>query len=335
MCGKEVTIKIEAIPMPCGDFFIMEYEGRSGAKHVLVLDMGTQAAYREKGREALRRYEAIDLCVLSHIHDDHIGGALKYVDDVRGGLYVPEIKQWWFNAQRVFTPIQESKASEPISVIQANRIAMYLSNHYDGKGWRNEIKRGEMFDFDGLKIYVLSPAEAKLYAAAPYHEDEQNVIPIAVSQNDYTIKVNEFDMNSFVEDQSDYNIHSIALLLEYEGRRFLWMADAVPSVLIQSLRELGYSEENPVQCEYMTLSHHGSKGNTSLELLSLIRCNKYIITGNGMNTYNLPNKETLARFFHQFRGDVQLYATSLSWQLKKVFEEDGKYKIEEKSTFEM
>lgn len=335
MCGKEVTIKIEAIPMPYGDFFIVEYDGRSGAKHVLVLDMGTQAAYREKGREALRRYEAIDLCVLSHIHDDHIGGALKYVDDVRGGLSVPEIKQWWFNAKRVFSPIQESKSSEPISVVQANRIAGYLSNHYDGKGWRNDIKRGGIFDFDGLKIYVLSPNEVNLSDMMPCPKEEHIVESIGCKRNDYNSKVQDFDINAYEEDQNEYNKSSIALLLEYAGKRFLWMADAVPSVVVQSLRAIGCCEDNPMQCDYMTLSHHGSKGNTNLELLSLIRCNKFIVTGNGMNIYNLPNKETLARVIHQLGGDVQFYATSLSWQLKKVFDVDGEYKIEEKSTFEM
>lgn len=142
-------------------------------------------------------------------------------------------------------------------------------------------------------------------------------------------------MDVFEEDESDNNKHSFALLLDFRGRRFLWMADAVPSVVCQSLREIGYSEENPLACEYMTLSHHGSKKNTNMEILSLVRCNKFIVTGDGLNTYNLPNKETMARVVHQFGENVQFYATSLSWQLERVFEVDKGLKIEEKMTFVM
>ena len=326
---------IKAIPQTYGDFFILEFTGISGDEHAIVLDMGTRGVYMEYGRKELRKYKSIDLCVLSHIHDDHIGGTLKFIDDVYGGILVPEIKQWWFNARRVLAPMQESRASEPISVIQANRIAGYLSNHSDEMEWRNDIKRGDRFDFDGLMIYVLSPGEVKWLDIMPCMEEEHIVESIGGKRNDYNSKVREFDMSAYAEDQNEYNRSSIALLLEYEGKQFLWMADAVPSEVVQSLRELGYGEEDPVQCEYMTLSHHGSKGNTSMELLSLVSCNKFIVTGNGMNTYNLPDKETLARVIHQFGGDVQFYATSLSWQLEKVFEVDGEYKIEEKITFAM
>ena len=335
MCGKEMTVNITAIPMPYGDFFIVVYEGMSGAKHVVVLDMGTQAAYRETGREVLRQYEAIDLCVLSHIHDDHIGGALKYADDVNGGVQVPEIKQWWFNDRRVSKSSKDDSASEPISVKHANEIASYLSSHFDADSWRNEIKRGDIWNLDGLTIYVLSPDNVKYYDEIPCPDDDKATIPIAVSHNDYNVSIGDFDMDAFEENDNDNNKHSMALLLDFGGKRFLWMADTVPSVVCQSLREMGFSEEVPLECEYMTLAHHGSKGNTCLELLSLVRCDKFIVTGNGMNTYNLPNKETLARVIHQYGEQAQFYSTSLSWQLERVFDVDRRGHIKQKNTFVM
>ena len=96
------------------------------------------------------------------------------------------------------------------------------------------------------------------------------------------------------EDDSPANGSSIALLFEYAGRRLLLAGDAYPSVLVEGLRELGYSAQSPLELDALKLSHHGSRANTNNELLSMIRCDRYLISTNG-KTFNHPDKECLAR----------------------------------------
>ena len=126
-------MKIIAIPMPYGDSFVVEYGDSKGEKHVVVLDMGTMQSYMSVGRNILSQYDKLDLCVLSHIHDDHIGGALKYIDDMTGGLNVPHVRQWWFNANRVVNGADECNRFNKISVQHANKISSFLSVHCDEK----------------------------------------------------------------------------------------------------------------------------------------------------------------------------------------------------------
>lgn len=327
--------RIQAIPMSNGDFFVAKYEGVSGTEHVVVLDMGYQHAYFAAKRGALAKEETIDLVVLSHIHDDHIGGALQYVYNVSAREDEPRVREWWFNAQRVEATIAPKQDATLISVRKANDIAAYLSAKYDTEHWKNDIISGKRYDYDGMVVTVLSPQRRDLTDEAPYAEDEAVDIQLAPRISDYQLKVADFDLPKFAEDRKEEHLSCVALLLDFEGKRFLWMADALPSVVCETLREMGYSETNPLECEYMTLSHHGSKGNTSDELLSLLRCEQFVVTGDGNNSYKLPDKESLARVIRHYGEDVRFYATKMEWELAEVFKVDGKYSIEEKSEFEM
>lgn len=327
--------KIQAIPMNNGDFFVAKYEGMSGAEHVVVFDMGSQHAYFAAKRSVLAKEENIDLVVLSHIHDDHIGGALQYIYNVSACEEEPKITEWWFNVKRVGTKVAPIQEATLISVRNANDIAVYLSANYDTEHWKNDIVAGKRYDYDGLVVTVLSPRRRDLTDEAPYAEDESVDIQLSPRESDYAVKVVDFDLTKFAEDRKEEHERCIALLLDFEGKRFFWMADALPSAVCETLRELGYNEKNPLECEYTTLSHHGSKTNTSDELLSLIRCERFIITGDGNNSYKLPDKETLARVIRHYGDDVRFYATKMEWELAEVFKVDGKYSIEEKSEFEI
>lgn len=329
----ELNVNIQAIKMSNGDFFVVKYEGVSGARHVVLLDMGYQSAYFEAKKTALADVDEIDLCVLSHIHEDHIGGAQRYVNEVSEGEDEPIVKEWWFNAKRVTASVSSTKVGSRISPKQANEIAAYLTTNYDTMLWKNNIRAGQRYEYDGLAITVLSPKTAIECEDVPYGEDERVNVQLGRKVNDYDVAVKDFDVTKFTEDTKEEHRSCVALLLDFAEKRFLWMADALPSVVNESLRKLGYSKKKPLECEYMTLSHHGSKGNTSMELLSMIRCEKYIVTGDGANAYNLPDKETFARVIGHCGEDVQLYATVMDWELRDVFKVDGKYHIEEKSEY--
>src|SRR5690606_32615884 len=101
----------------------------------------------------------------------------------------------------------------------------------------------------------------------------------------------------FKEDTSVANGSSIAFIMEYEDKRFLFLADAHPSVVIEGLSNLGYNKCNPLNTELMKVSHHGSMYNTNIELLEIVKTNNYLISSNATK-HGLPNKRTLARIIN-------------------------------------
>lgn len=146
--------------------------------------------------------------------------------------------------------------------------------------------------------------------------------------NDYAISIEIFDLDSFDEDSSSFNASSVAMIIDCDGVRFFWTADARPSELIQGLRVLGYSEDNPLCCDYMSLPHHGSKGNLNLKLISLVKCYNFFVTANGYNKHNLPNKETLVRIIcnpsRDYNQLIRFYFPLTSNPLMGMFDVDGK-----------
>lgn len=148
-------------------------------------------------------------------------------------------------------------------------------------------------------------------------------------QNDYHFQLEEFNLDNWQEDLSIENGSSISLLLELGNKKTLWLADAFPSVVSRSLRTLGYSQENPIICDWVKVGHHGSSGNNSNELYELIDCNNYVITANGENKYNLPAKECIAHILRNRNRNpdshYNLYFTDDNSTLRSIFvNEDDK-----------
>ena len=71
----------------CGDAFHLRYKGESGKPCNILLDMGHSRTYTMvlKGiiSSLIKDSEKIDALFLSHIHDDHIGGARKFIKDIQ------------------------------------------------------------------------------------------------------------------------------------------------------------------------------------------------------------------------------------------------------------
>ena len=71
----------------CGDAFHLLYEGESGKHRNIFLDMGHPKTYTHILRTVISRLvvtsEQIDALFLSHIHDDHIGGASRFIKDIQ------------------------------------------------------------------------------------------------------------------------------------------------------------------------------------------------------------------------------------------------------------
>lgn len=91
------------------------------------------------------------------------------------------------------------------------------------------------------------------------------------------------------EDGSATNGSSIAFVLEIDRKKLLFLGDSHPSVILDSLRCI-YGEE-PLQFDFVKISHHGSYYNSNLALLNFIDAPKYCISTDGLGHH--PNLETL------------------------------------------
>lgn len=347
-------MKIFFYQAECGDAARISFTGNDNNKHNVFIDSGYESTYDHILYEEINKLhgkEPIDLWLVSHIHDDHIGGIISYLAAITRGEYKDIIQDWHYNSPRIDninnSISKTGNVSEIKSISQGDILYNYLKDN-------NKLKKFDITsqtnlpDVFGLKFFVLSPTVKKLdrlrkkYSVPGKRLEKNEMEDISDASRskgyDYNIKLEDFNLDLWKEDNSIENGSSISVLTDLNGKRVLWLADAHPTDVVKSLREMGYSEKNKIKCEWVKVTHHGSKGNNSNELYSLIQCENYLISGNAENKHYLPTKESLARIIRNNNRDLschyKLYFTYDNTTLRTLFVSDPE-SVFEKWNFEV
>lgn len=279
--------------------------------------------------------EKIDLLILTHFDDDHIGGILRWLNKDKDAFKM--IKKVWFNSGKEIAKMFDSKENKDLEIKivdgandfytspgQGIKFEKYLR---DNKLWEGRIiEQGEIHNLFGLNFKILSPNNEKLERLLKLYEKQKDYFTsgdeydFKTSIKDFIEEENHPDFK-FKEDTSVANGSSIAFIMEYNDKSYVFLADAHPSVVIEGLNKFGYNKNKPLNTELMKVSHHGSKFNNNKELLEIINTNNYLISSNATK-HGLPNKRTIARIIENNPNAVIYF----NYDLKDTvfFEQDWK-----------
>jgi beta-lactamase superfamily II metal-dependent hydrolase len=317
-------LKVNFLEANNGDCILISYEYDGSTKNILV-DSGVSKTYeykigrlKKEGRlkkvifDLQEKNQYIDLLIITHVDDDHIGGILKYFasNDYDSNL----IKKVWFNSGRLineyFQENLENQNEQELNEFDTTNTSINQGVTFESKidsTWDRRLIKSDIEEINeqGIKFKILSPNDEKLKKLLTKWEKEAaSSLTSLGTDYDKTIEyLTESD--EFKEDQSIHNGSSIAFILEILDKKMLFLGDAHPSTIIEKLIEDGISENNKLKLDFVKLSHHASKANTSYELLKLIDCKKFIVLTDG-SFHGLPNKVTFSRIFN-INDDSELY----------------------------
>jgi beta-lactamase superfamily II metal-dependent hydrolase len=304
-----------------GDCILINFKEGDFNRNILI-DGGTGSTYFQKSRGKIKhndlhqelknikdRQELIDLLILTHVDDDHIGGILKWFKYDNEALNL--VQKVWFNSGRTINKLFEPEEkynnsfelnralSTDTSIGQGVEFEDFLKSK-PGIWDEQVIKAGDELTVHGVDFKILSPDKDKLKnLLGKWEKEEPDSLNTSGHKNDYESSLNQHVENdSFEEDTSKHNGSSISFILSYNDKNYLFLGDSFPSVVCSSLKANHCSELSPLPCEFVKVSHHGSKANNSNELLKLIDSKKYIISTNGAK-HSHPNKQFLARLINQ------------------------------------
>ena len=316
-------MKIKFLKANKGDSILLSFCDNDGFERNIIIDGGTGSTYFDnKKRKEGDLYETIqtikadnqkiDLLILTHIDDDHIGGILRWFSKDKIAFNL--IDKVWFNSGKTIAEYLKLKENKELkltveifedkytSVPQAKIFEDYLieNNIWDKK----IILKGNNEDVNGVKIQILSPTNKKLEKLLTEFKKPKHNYFTSGTESDWNISLSAFIKEEklkgykFDEDDSVPNGSSITFILTFNEKNYVFLGDSHPTDIIESLTDLGFSKEKPLISELLKVAHHGSCRNTNKELLQIIKTDNYVISSDGTSD-NLPNKRTFARIVNE------------------------------------
>lgn len=308
-----------------GDAITIKFQDGTGQTRHIFVDGGYVGTYQNGIKTELREIqnagETVDLWILTHTDRDHIGGVEAFIKDKDFVENTELVGSFWFNwSDYTFIP-----SKKRLSIAQGIKLRDYLDRL--GKLMKEEITTSTPpIDLYGLKITILSPDTASLQKSKVKWARFEHRVPISAKIPDYGQTIDQLAALPAVGDTDVFNGGSLAFLLEDRHCSFLLLGDSHPSVIVQTLKSLGFSSTNRLKVNYVKLSHHASKRNTTRQLLELIDCDNYIVLANGVS-HALPNKWTLANILtrpgRDYTRKTNFYFNNPGTHLKTLFQSDG------------
>ncbi|MDR6458199.1 MULTISPECIES: ComEC/Rec2 family competence protein [Chryseobacterium] len=284
-----------------GDSLLMRFLGDDSTYKNILIDGGNKKSeYRKYLKseiiEIQNNKEYIDLLVITHTDQDHVKGIQYLLEDEDIDKSI--IKNVWFN--NFFSSYFVE--SNDISYIESCKIQNLLESYQIPRNNKIIADDLEEFVFFGAKITILSPYMSDLQQLI-----SKNELDISTEGNDYRFSIRELVTNNsriFVDksedlDQTLENRVSIAFLFEINDTSILFLGDANPDIIVNSIRKLLVKKNQDVLVvDYVKLSHHASHRSISLEMTKLISSNQYIVSSNRLKS-NLPNKLSFAKILNR------------------------------------
>lgn len=283
----------------------------------------------------------VELVMISHLDDDHIRGILDWTQELvtRRKNSQPlsyAIREFWHNsfddvignAERTQTLLEQlgdgitpASAGSDFHVDPAleefRSGALVLASVAQGRELRKNIvalgadlnQRGstgpliqapaegqKVVEFPGgLKMTILGPLDSEIQALEE-EWDEQLPRILAREGRDRQAQAAEF------ADRSVFNLSSIVVLTELEGRRMLLTGDARGDLILNGLAAAGLLDDaGKFHVDLLKLPHHGSIHNVNRSFFERITADHYVISSDGDRFQN-PDLETLD-LLSEVRGD--------------------------------
>jgi len=291
-------IEFKFLKAECGDSILISTykmnEKKKKYKTHILIDGGKGLTNYKLNIEPNLRGLELDLVVLTHVDNDHICGLIDLIQDKD-----KKIKEIWFNSHKKMKVhfnnnekgysegIFFEKLLEKYNLSDKHRSDIYLENHKE----KNEIDIGD------VKVKILSPLkndliklqkEWKKYKEKPCYKRQNEISKELESPR----VLGDLKNVKFGSDSSLKNKSSIAFILEYKTKQYLFLADAKIQVINRSLKGLKYADkESHLDVEFVKLSHHGSKGNINKKFLDILKTDTFITLTSG-DCHSLPNIET-------------------------------------------
>ncbi len=289
---------IQNLGKDLGDFFFIELE-KNDVKCVIMVDGHTvKNGYTEEIKEHMGKYEKIDYLIVTHIDGDHIKGVKKFwKDSCFCSKFEDTVIIYNFVTQRL---VNYKDAFDFEKMIDGHYVIP--TGRYDYVNFSNELLR--IISLEKRKKFDVNDTYAYLTLIAPNRAGIQSVY------EDYCDKLKKVGDEITKIGQPKNNItnhNSIVFLLEFAGKKLLFMGDNdidLIEPLIDGLKNMCIAK-----IDLIKIGHHGAwdENKRLVKFAGKYRCNKLIVTGEEKWAQKHPDKRIMDELNASEIENVHLY----------------------------
>lgn len=350
---SKTIFNIEMLPARHGDCLWIEYGNLGGKTNRILIDGGPVSTFefiKKRIDEMPEGDKVFELVVLTHVDADHIEGLVRMFADKPLPF---KVKHVWFNGWR-----QLKKTHGLLGALEGEFLSALLV-HRVPHAWNPDntpwvIKNNENLPnyplADDMKLTLLSPNIQGLDKMAKAWEktikkkgfnpgDLEAALKALASKKKFipmegllgtTPNLDELLSSQFLKDDAVPNGSSIAFLAEFDEKKVLLLGDAHPDIIYDSLKSLCKERGvNQLEVDAVKIAHHGSKKNTSQDMLKLIHSPIYLISTNG-DQFKHPDPECIALIL-EYGKPKKLYFNYISDYTKSWLDEKSQKKYRYKA----
>lgn len=289
-------LKIHVLEAAHGDCLFLDFESTK-----ILIDCGPYKPFlirrnvHNNLKQLLGPEQKIDLAIVTHNDDDHIGGFESLIDE---GVKIETIV---FNSLQDIPDIIKNSQKQ-ISYNQDNALKQRLLAER-GIKTLSLIRDSSPLTINDITLIAITPTaealecmlnDANIQKEREEKKKRQKQISSSKTEEikpEEALQKIQSGQDVFVKDPSITNKSSIGLVIQCGSFSGLFLGDAHAEDVIEGLNILGFSNH---QFDVVKISHHGSERNTNIELLSLLGKTDYILCANNEKHHH-PNNITLAR----------------------------------------
>jgi hypothetical protein len=251
---------------------------------------------------------------VTHVDADHIAGVLRLLETPEVQLTFGDI---WFNGYVHLKP----ETMDVFGGVQGERLTTILGAQRRTLPWNRLFARKAVrLNVDGApkvallsasaKMYVISADQAQLLRLEPQWKKaciEAGLVPSVEPPPQKKegfealgpLDIPALAQSEFVEDKAVANGSSIGLVFEFKGKRLALLGDAFPSVIMKGVDHV--SPATRFSADVVKVPHHGSRNNTSAELVQRFDTKNWVFSTSGA-IFKHPDREAVARVVFFSRG---------------------------------
>ena len=302
--------------------------------HILI-DGGFGETYKDEITPKIKLLDKLDLVVLTHTDKDHICGLIEMLNNKKHKKDRAKINHLWFNSTKGIRVRKTglTKVSDGNGILFQELIEEHKIS-YSNNIFLDNDKYKKSYIFNDIKLHLLSPFEDDLQKLEKKEIETEarfcNGRVRKISNDDTQIEkdthLDDIDISEtkFGIDNTLPNNSSIAFIMEYKSKKFLFLADANIDTINRSLKNMGFSKNNRLEIDFVKISHHGSRNNINSEFLDIVKAKRFVILTDGQNeTNNHPNKDIFSLILnHEKREKYIIFILNYKEVIEKKFYTD-------------